>query len=284
VQTISSAVTHSFLFHLFIIRRTDMTLSFKPQATALVLALSLGTAFAQTGATGATGTGSTGSSATGGQTAPMAQPGSGTRNSESKKDDKLDGGDRKFVLAAAGSGMFEVQAAQLASTKATDPALKSFASMLVDHHTAANNELTKLANAKGVELPAAPPRSMRQDIEKLGKKSGSDFDRDFVRDVGVKAHEKDVKLFEKASKDLKDPELKAFAAKTLPTLQQHLAQAQKMAQATGKGGGQKDAARTGGGAGTMGASGTAGTTGTTGTSGGASTSSGGASGANKTGS
>lgn len=265
-----------------------MTSRFKPQATALALALALGTAFAQTGATGATGTGSTGSSATGGQTAPMAQPGSGTRNSESKKDDKLDGGDRKFVQAAAGSGMFEVQAAQLASTKATDPALKSFASMLVDHHTAGNNELTKLANSKGVELPAAPPRAMRQDIEKLGKKTGSEFDRDFVRDVGVKAHEKDIKLFEKASKDLKDPELKAFAAKTLPTLQQHLAQAQKMAQANGKGGGQKDAARTGSsgsGAGTMGASGNTGSgTGTTGTSGGASTSSGGGSGANKTGS
>jgi putative membrane protein len=262
-----------------------MTRHFKPQATALALALALGTAFAQTGASGATGTGSTGSSATGGQTAPMAQPGSGTRNSESKKDDKLSSGDRKFVETAAGSGMFEVQAAQLASTKATDPALKSFASMLVDHHTAANSELTKLANSKGVELPAAPPRAMRQDIEKLGKKTGSDFDRDFVREVGVKAHEKDIKLFEKASKDLKDPELKAFASKTLPTLQQHLAQAQKMAQANGKGGGQKDAARTGSGAGgTMGASGSTGGTATTGTAGGASTSSGGNSGANKTGS
>jgi putative membrane protein len=262
-----------------------MTTRFKPHATAWALALALGTAFAQTGATGATGTGSTGSSATGGQTAPQAQPGSGTRNSESKKDDKLDGGDRKFVLAAAGSGMFEVQAAQLASSKATDPALKSFASMLVDHHTAANNELTKLANAKGVELPAAPPRAMRQDIEKLGKKTGSDFDRDFVRDVGVKAHEKDVKLFEKASKDLKDPELKAFATKTLPTLQQHLAQAQKMAQASGKGSAQKDAAKTGStGSGAMGASGAMGSGATTGTGAGASTSSGGASGANKTGS
>jgi putative membrane protein len=170
-----------------------------------------------------------------------------------------------------------VQAAQLASTKATDPALKSYASMLVDHHTTANNELTQLANKKGVELPAAPPRAMRRDIEQLGKKTGEDFDRDFVRNVGVKAHEKDIKLFEKASKDAKDPELKAFAAKTLPTLKEHLAQAQKMAQAGGKAGkgGEQDAKRSGGGQGTS-------SMGNTG--GGAGTGSGGASGANKTGS
>lgn len=192
--------------------------------TGAVLAVLLccGMALAQT-----TGTGS---SVTGGGAAPAAQPGTGTRNAETRKDDALARGDRKFVQKAAESGMFEVQVAQLASTKATDAQVKSFASMLVDHHTKANNELVQLANARKVELPAAPPRGLRRDIEKLGKKSGAEFDRDFVREVGIKAHEKDIKLFQKASKDLKDPELKAFAARTLPVLQEHLAQAQKLPQ------------------------------------------------------
>ena len=242
-----------------------MNKNLKPSAALLVLALSLGTAAAQSsGAGGAAGSTGSGTSATGGGAAPMAQPGTGTRNAETSKDDKIAGGDRKFIQNAAASGMFEVQAAQLASTKATDPAVKSFASMLVDHHTSANNELTKLANAKGVELPAAPPRAMRRDIEQLGKKTGQEFDRDFVRNVGIKAHQKDVKLFQGASKDVKDPELKAWATKTLPTLQQHLAQAQKMPQAGG--GGKNSGAAMGN------------------TGGGASTGSGGASGANKTGS
>lgn len=172
----------------------------------------------------------TGSSATGGQAAPMAQPGAGTRNAETRKDDKVARGDRKFIEQAAEGGMFEVQAAQLAASKATDPQVKSFASMLVDHHTAANNELVQIANARGVELPAAPPRGKRKDIEQLGKKSGAEFDKDFVREVGIKAHEKDIKLFEKASKDVKDAQLKAFVDKTLPTLRDHLAQAQKLPQ------------------------------------------------------
>ncbi len=172
----------------------------------------------------------TGSSATGGQSAPMAQPGTGTRNLPTKEDDKVARGDRKFIEEAAGSGMFEVQISQLAASKATDAQVKSYASMLVDHHTAANNELVKIANAKKVELPAAPKRSLRKDIEKIGKKNGAEFDRDYVREVGIKAHEKDIKLFEKASKDVKDPELKAFVEKTLPTLREHLAQAQKLPQ------------------------------------------------------
>ena len=193
----------------------------------VALALSFGAAQAQTPGTG--------SSATGGQSAPMAQPGQGTRNLPTKKDDRVARGDRKFIEDAANGGMFEVQIAQLAASKAQDANVKSFASMLVDHHTAANNELVKIANAKGVELPAAPKRSLRRDIEKLGKKNGAEFDREFVRNVGIKAHEKDIKMFQKASKDVKDPDLKAFVDKTLPVLQQHLAAAQKLPQSGKKG-------------------------------------------------
>ena len=185
-----------------------------------VLALSLGTAWAGSPATSAGG-GDTGSSVTGGGAAPAAQR------------------DRKFIEEAAGSGMFEVQVAQLAVTKASDTAVKDFASKLVDHHSAANNELVKLANAKGVELPPAPPRNKRRDIEKLGKLSGAEFDREFVREVGIKDHEKDIKDFEKASKDVKDPELKAWVDKTLPTLKQHLASAQQLP------GAKEDASRMG---------------------------------------
>ncbi|MCC2674434.1 MAG: hypothetical protein K0R58_1381 [Ramlibacter sp.] len=197
-------------------------------AALVALGFSFGAAQAQTTGAGTTGSGT---SATGGQSAPAAQPGTGTRNVPTKKDDKVARGDRKFIEQAAGSGMFEVQVSQLAASKATDANVKSFASMLVDHHTAANNELVKIANAKGVELPAAPPRAMRKDVEKLGKKNGAEFDRDYVREVGIKAHQKDIKLFENASKDVKDAELKAFVDKTLPQLREHLAAAQKLPQA-----------------------------------------------------
>jgi putative membrane protein len=186
----------------------------------LALALSFGGAQAQVPGGGG--------SATGSQSAPAAQPGAGTRKAPDAG--KLPRGDRKFIDDAARSGMFEVQVAQLAASKTSDPDVKSFAGMLVDQHKAAINELVKIAAARGVELPAAPGRALRRDIEKLGQKNGDEFDRDFVRDVGIKAHEKDIKMYQKASKDVKDPELKAFVDKTLPHLQEHLAAAEKLPQ------------------------------------------------------
>jgi len=211
-------------------------------AAALAAALALASGWAAAQAAGSTGGGSAGtsSSATGGRAAPAAQPGTGTRNAETNKDDKLARGDRRFIQDAAGAGMFEVQAAQLASTKATDAQVKSFASKLVADHQKANDELVQIANAKKVEVPAAPPKGKRSEIEKLGKLTGADFDRRFVREIGIKAHQEDIKKFEKASKDVKDPQLKAWVDKTLPHLREHLAMAQKL-----PGAGTNDAAQMG---------------------------------------
>lgn len=201
---------------------------------ALAIALSFGLAQAQTTGTTPSTTPSTGSSATAGQSAPAVQPGAGTRKSDTRKGEKLARGDRKFMEKAAGGGMAEVQDAQLASTKATDPAVKSFASKLLEDHTAANDELVRLANSKGVELPAGPPRAKRREAEKLGKDTGAKFDQQYVK-AEIKDHEKDIKEFEKASSKVKDPDLKAWIDKTLPHLREHLAMAQKLPEAGGKG-------------------------------------------------
>jgi len=150
--------------------------------------------------------------------------------------------------------------------------------MLVDQHTKANDELTQLANAKGVELPAAPPRAMRREIDQLGKKSGDEFDKEFIK-TAVKDHKKDIKEFEKATKDLKDPEVKAWATKTLPVLKEHLAQAEKLQ----KGGNDAGAMGNSGAKSTKSSSTSTGTS-TGNTAGGASTAAGGGNGANKTGS
>lgn len=196
------------------------------------LALASGWAFGQAAGNTGGGTAGTGSSMTGGRAAPAAQPGTGTRNAETKKDDAVSRGDRKFIEEAAGGGMYEVQVAQLASARATNPDVRSFAGKLVDEHQQANNELVQLANAKKVELPAAPPRGKRKAVEKLGKMKGDEFDKHFIREVGIKDHESDIRKFEKAARNVKDPELKAWVEKTLPHLREHLAMAQHL-----KGGG-----------------------------------------------
>jgi putative membrane protein len=142
--------------------------------------------------------------------------------------------DRSFMTKVAGGGMFEVEAAKLAEQKATDPAIKEHAAKLVKDHTQANTELMQLASSKGVTLPAKLPRDKQGELDKLSKLSGAAFDRDFMRRVGIADHQADIKEFEKGSRSAKDPELKSWIDKTLPTLRDHLVQAQKIpATATG---------------------------------------------------
>jgi putative membrane protein len=193
----------------------------QPAMRALPVALSLALAcgFAVAADTAGSGTASSGSSMTGTRTSHA--------NANAKK---VARGDRKFMQDAAEGGLFEVQSGQLAANKASDDKVKQFANKLVEDHQSANNELVQMANTKGLELPAAPSRSQRREIEKLGKESGSKFDQDFAK-AEIKDHEQDIKKFEKASGKVKDPDLKAWIDKTLPHLREHLAMAKDLPEA-----------------------------------------------------
>lgn len=135
--------------------------------------------------------------------------------------------DSKFAVSAASGGMMEVQLGELAQQKATSQKVKDFGAMMVRDHTKANDELKALAIQKNITLPPAPGEDHMEHIKNLTEKSGKDFDKAYV-DMMVDDHEKDVKKFEECSKDGKDADLKAFAAKTLPTLQQHLDAVKKL--------------------------------------------------------
>src|SRR3954454_745358 len=139
----------------------------------------------------------------------------------------VDPADSDFMTKAAQGGMAEVALGQMASSKATDAGVKAFGDRMVTDHSKANDELKQLAQTKGVTLPADTDDASKKTSDKLSKLSGKAFDKGYISDM-VTDHEKDVKEFEKASKDAKDPDLKAWATKTLPTLQDHL----KMAKET----------------------------------------------------
>jgi putative membrane protein len=144
---------------------------------------------------------------------------------------QLSSKDYKFVTDAAKGGMTEVELGQLAEQKASNPAIKDFGKKMAEDHKKANDELTQLVSQKGATLPADVTSTGEKRVEDhLRNLSGADFDKAYM-DHMVKDHKKDVKEFEKMSKEAKDPELKAWAAKTLPTLQQHLQTAENLDQA-----------------------------------------------------
>ena len=129
--------------------------------------------------------------------------------------------DYKFVSDATRGGMEEVQLGELAKQKAGSPAVREFGERMVTDHQKANDELKQIVQKKGALIPTSLSRRENSTLEHLQKLSGAEFDKAYVSDM-VRDHKKDVKEFEKASQSLSDPELKAFAEKTLPTLQEHL--------------------------------------------------------------
>lgn len=144
-----------------------------------------------------------------------------------KAHDAMKGSDGGFVKHAAEGGMMEVEAAKVAAEKASNPDVKEFAEKLRNDHDEANKKLASIAETKNISIPSKLNPEHQKKVEELMQKNGADFDRTYVQ-MMIKDHPKDISLFERQAKTGKDPELKAFANDTLPTLRSHLKTAQDL--------------------------------------------------------
>jgi len=133
----------------------------------------------------------------------------------------VDKDDSQFAIEAASGGLTEVALGKLAIQKGSSKKVKNFGTMMVKDHSKANDKLMVLIKAKNITLPVIPNAKDQSIIDSLSKKSGKDFDKAYINDMIVD-HQNDVKLFTAESKQLQDPDLKNFAKKNLPVLQNHL--------------------------------------------------------------
>lgn len=138
--------------------------------------------------------------------------------------------DRKFAEKAARGGLMEVALGKLAQERATHADVKAFGQRMVTDHTKANEELMALLKRKNISIDASYHNDQQKMIDKLTDKTGSDFDKDYV-DAMVKDHKDDVDDFKDAVDDLKDTDLKNWARTTLPVLESHLQEIQRIKDA-----------------------------------------------------
>jgi putative membrane protein len=135
--------------------------------------------------------------------------------------------DQHFMKEAAEGGMAEVEFGQLAADKASSQDVKDFAQRMVKDHTQANDQLKQIAVQKNVTLPASPSAKDEMTKKKLSNMSGDAFDKAYMADM-VKDHKKDIAAFQKETSSGQDPDVKQFASQTLPTLKDHLKQAESV--------------------------------------------------------
>jgi len=136
--------------------------------------------------------------------------------------------DQQFLMQAASSGMAEVQLGQLTTERAASAEVKQFGQRMVADHTKANTELLTLAQAKNIPVATEADPKHKAMADKLAALHGVAFDREYMAGQ-VADHEEAVTLFTTAAKESHDAEVKAWAAKTLPTLQEHLQMARALA-------------------------------------------------------
>jgi putative membrane protein len=129
--------------------------------------------------------------------------------------------DQTFVKKAAQGGMAEVMLGKLAEQKAASADIKKFGTRMVTDHGKANKELIAICVKEKFDVPKEIGKEHKEIMDKLAKLSGAEFDREYMLHM-VKDHEEDAAEFADASKSLKNEELRKFAAKTLPVIQEHL--------------------------------------------------------------
>lgn len=142
--------------------------------------------------------------------------------------------DQHFIHEAAVGGMAEVELGKLASEKAESADVKQFGQRMVTDHSKANDQLKSLAADKNIQLPAQLDAKHKATVDRLSKLSGAAFDRAYVQEM-VKDHNEDVSEFRKQASSASDADVKAFASKTLPTLQEHDRMIKDISAKMGKG-------------------------------------------------
>jgi putative membrane protein len=131
----------------------------------------------------------------------------------------------EFLAKAMQDGMAEIQTSHLALQKPSDADVKKFAARMIDDHSKIDQEITELAKTTGAKLPQEITAEQKIKFDDMSKLSGHDFDKRFMH-YKVEDHKEYVKRFSGQAERGSDVGVKAFAARTLPTLKEHLQFAQ----------------------------------------------------------
>ena len=149
---------------------------------------------------------------------------------EEQNDQKFDNtsmeGDSEFAMKAAEGGLLEVRLGELAQNQASSSKVKEFGQQMITDHSKANSELQELAKQKNISIPTSLSEDKQKKVDDFASKKGAEFDKAYSSYM-VKDHKEDIDEFEKEADKGNDPELKAWAAKTLPTLKHHLMMAEE---------------------------------------------------------
>jgi putative membrane protein len=142
--------------------------------------------------------------------------------------------DTYFVTQEAIGTPFQITAGRIAYSGGTSPEIRAYADLMISAHIDVHNQLKAIIGRKG-QLP--PPTLLQAAyatmMATLRHEQGSALDADFIR--GQVAYQAaDAQLYRYEIANGADADLKAFAQRILPKIEDQLARAEKLRQAEGQ--------------------------------------------------
>jgi putative membrane protein len=138
--------------------------------------------------------------------------------------------DKRFLRDAVMSSMTEIEMGKLAAQKATNEQVKQYGQKMAQDHTRGLEYLRKTATRDGIEVAATMDAKHKDEVDKLAKLSGMEFDKAYVK-YQVKHHERRVSDFQEESDNGSETAAKTLATRMLPAVQQHLNEAKDLNKA-----------------------------------------------------
>ncbi|HEX5397623.1 MAG TPA: DUF4142 domain-containing protein [Verrucomicrobiae bacterium] len=129
--------------------------------------------------------------------------------------------DKNFMLAAGQVNLTEIKLGEYAAQNGKRDDVKTFGQRMVKDHTAINDDLKALAAQKNVTLPNSLDAAHQKMVDKLMALSGAEFDKAYIAGM-YNGHKKAIKAFKAGSAETKDADIKSFADKSAPVLEEHL--------------------------------------------------------------
>lgn len=155
-------------------------------------------------------------------------PADSTMAKKSAAKSSVSAGDEKMMMQLAQANMAEIATAELAQTKSSNQQVLKFSKQMIDDHSAALKDVSKLADDKGIKLPKETDAKHKAELKKMNTLNPAEFDREYISKAGVADHENAKKLVGKISSDAKDPDFKALGQKLQPIIDMHLKMAKEL--------------------------------------------------------
>jgi putative membrane protein len=134
----------------------------------------------------------------------------------------LSDSDKELLKEIALGGMWQLELSKVTASQASSEDVKMIANAEVVEQTAVSSKLKEIATAGGAALPEQPDDDTNDMVAKLKKESGLELDKKYLKESGIKGHEKLKDTMEKVQKKAESSALKALADAALPLIRTHL--------------------------------------------------------------